>query len=288
MAIVNLPRVSLKNNPKINEAMIQKYIFEHPDVLSEALGSGKLVSIKREKSYESGGRLDILLEDDDNCRYEVEIQLGATDPSHIIRTIEYWDNENKRNPMHSHCAVIIAEEITGRFMNVISLFNNNIQLIAIQMSAYEVGNDILLAFTRVLDKVIREDEDIISEPTERPYWEKKSNKEQMALFDEVFSRISDYAPGIKPKYNKIYIGLEKDGIARNFVYFKPHKQFVAMFIRAREDKLDSFDNCGLDIDYSSRLRHYRVRMKNIQEFDDNNEVLRTLICEAKDLFNIDD
>jgi len=41
-------------------------------------------------------------------RYEVEIQLGATDESHIIRTIEYWDIERKRYPQYEHTAVIVA------------------------------------------------------------------------------------------------------------------------------------------------------------------------------------
>ena len=63
--------------------------------------------------------------DNDGC-YEIEIQLGATDPSHIIRTVEYWDTEKKRYPQYDHCAVIVAEEIIGRFMNVISLFNGEV------------------------------------------------------------------------------------------------------------------------------------------------------------------
>jgi hypothetical protein len=43
--------------------------------------------------------LDLLLQDaDGNRRYEVEVQLGKTDESHIIRTIEYWDIERKRYP----------------------------------------------------------------------------------------------------------------------------------------------------------------------------------------------
>jgi len=44
--------------------------------------------------------------------YEIEIQLGSTDESHIIRTIEYWDIERKRYPQYDHTAVIIAEDIT--------------------------------------------------------------------------------------------------------------------------------------------------------------------------------
>jgi hypothetical protein len=62
------------------------------------------------------GRLDLLLQDlDTKRRYEVEIQLGATDEAHIIRTIEYWDIERKRYPQYDHCAVLVAEDITSPF-----------------------------------------------------------------------------------------------------------------------------------------------------------------------------
>ncbi|MCR5684161.1 MAG: endonuclease NucS [Lachnospiraceae bacterium] len=281
--LVNMKRISLKNNPDINEAAIQAFIFENPEVL----GLGNLTAIQREKSYENGGRLDMLLADEDNSRYEVEIQLGATDPSHIIRTIEYWDNERKKYPQHDHCAVIVAEEITGRFMNVISLFNGTIPLIALQISAYKMGESIHIAFTKVLDRVTLGDDEDVAEPTDRVFWEKKSNKSQLKLVDEIFSRISEYATGMELKYNKMYIGLAKDGVARNFVDFKPHKQFVALFIKTRENKLDSLDTGDLNIDYIGRTRQYRVRFKSVQEYDNNKEVLKTLICEARDLFNIE-
>ena len=139
--IVTLERISLKNHPEIKEDVIQAYIFEHP----EELGLGDLTAVKREKMQPSGGRLDLLLSGED-VRYEVEIQLGATDPSHIIRTIEYWDLERKRYPQYNHCAVIVAEEITGRFMNVISLFNGTIPLIALQLNAFKTGDSVLLTF----------------------------------------------------------------------------------------------------------------------------------------------
>ena len=44
-------------------------------------------------------------------RYEVEIQLGATDESHLIRTIEYWDIERRCYPQYEHVAVIAAEDV---------------------------------------------------------------------------------------------------------------------------------------------------------------------------------
>ena len=94
MGIISQQRVSLKSKPDINEKMIQDYIYENPSIL----GLGELVGRAKEKRQPSGGRIDMLFEDEENNRYEVELQLGATDPSHIIRTIEYWDNERKRYP----------------------------------------------------------------------------------------------------------------------------------------------------------------------------------------------
>src|ERR1700704_4732422 len=88
-------------------------------------------------------------------RYEVEVQLGPTDEAHIIRTIEYWDIERKRYPQYDHCAVLIAEDITSRFLNVVALFNGMIPLIALQMQALKVGDQSTLLFTKVMDELSR-------------------------------------------------------------------------------------------------------------------------------------
>ncbi len=102
----------------------------------------------KERVHPQAGRLDLLFQDPDSLRrYEVEIQLGRTDETHIIRTIEYWDIERKRYPQYDHVGVIVAEEITGRFLNVIGLFNGFIPLIGIQMQALCIGEQISLAFS---------------------------------------------------------------------------------------------------------------------------------------------
>ena len=118
MKLVRAKKIELKNNPKIKEDAIQQFIYDDPS----CLGLGELTAINKEKIQPAGGRLDLLFVDDDNTRYEIEVQLGPTDPSHIIRTIEYWDNERKRYPQYDHCAVIVAEEITNRLYNIIQLF----------------------------------------------------------------------------------------------------------------------------------------------------------------------
>ncbi len=281
---VKTNRVSLKNHPSVNETDIQQYIFDDPSVL----GLGQLSAKQREKKQDAGGRLDILLADDEGGRYEVEIQLGATDPSHIIRTIEYWDNEKRKYPDYNHTAVIVAEEITGRFLNVISLFNGSIPLIAIQMSAYKIGDELHLAFTKVLDRVSRsDDDDAEAEIADRSFWEKKGSKASVALVEAIVEKISAIVPGIVPKYNKPYIGITINGNAKNFVQFKPKKSFLAFFIRANENTIEELDTGDLDIDYINRIRSYRVRMKSIEEYENNREIIEKLICEARDLYNID-
>ena len=123
MKYEKLTKLSIHNHPELSERWVQERIAEDPSIL----GLGDLILKDKERTQAGAGRLDLLLQDADSIRrYEVEIQLGKTDESHIIRTIEYWDIERKRNPQYEHtAAVIVAEEITSRFLNVISLFNCN-------------------------------------------------------------------------------------------------------------------------------------------------------------------
>ena len=282
MNLISAEKISLKNHPEIKEDAIQSFIFDNPKVL----GLGDLEPVRREKIQPSGGRLDILLSDDNDTRYEVEIQLGATDPSHIIRTIEYWDNERKRYPQYDHCAVIVAEEITGRFMNVIQLFNGSIPLIALQMQASKVGDNIQLSFVKVLDRVsYATDEEDESEPTDRNYWEKKSNV--LKYVDHIFKDISSYAPGFELKYNKFYIGLAKDGTTTNFVTFKPKKQFIYIIIKiSEEDEIsNNLDNIGLE--YSYKDRGYRIKLSAIDTYKNNKDYMEQLIKKAIDKKNIE-
>lgn len=284
--LVSLERISLKNHLEIKEDLIQKFVFEHP----EALGLGELTPIQRERVQPAGGRLDILMGTADNdARYEIEIQLGATDPSHIIRTIEYWDTEKKRYPQYDHCAVIIAEEITGRFMNVINLFNGAIPLIALQLSAYKVGNDISLAFTRVIDRItLGTDEDDEYEVTDRNYWENRSTKKIMGDVDAIFSELGNYTSGYELKYNKFYVGVSKDGIAKNFISFKPKKSFLHFIFKANEDQelSQKIEDAGLDVTYEGRWKQYKVKLQGFEDYKKHEELLRECVEIAMEYFNI--
>lgn len=276
-----LEKVSLKGNPDIKEDIIQKFIYDHPEVL----GLGNLTPIGREKTQPTGGRLDVLLGSDDGARYEVEIQLGATDPSHIIRTIEYWDTERKRYPQYDHCAVIVAEEITGRFFNVISLFNGSIPLIALQMSAIKTNDGVALTFTKVIDRITAgTDEEDQNITTDRAYWDKRTSVKMMKNVDEIYASLGDLVAGYEIKYNKFYVGITKDGIAKNFVMFRPHKSFLYLVLKCDMDDADfqQIENAGLEYDYKTRWKECYIKLTNFESYKKHKELIDSLAKKAKE------
>ena len=271
-------RVLLKNAVDINEAMLQEYIFENPYVL----WLWELTPLTRELQQPSGWRLDIYMWNDAWQRYEIEIQLWETDPSHIIRTIEYRDNERKRYPNYDHCAVIVAENITWRFMNVISLFNWHIPLIALKMSAFKNWSWYDIVFEKVLDRVTiwSEEEDIL-EITDRSYREKKSNKSMLELTDYIFNELNEFTKTYNIKYNKFYIWLTKEWKADNFISFKPKKKWVYINIKAEdtEENHELLDKADLEYDYIPGWwrRYFAIKLTNKKDFENKKEVLEELI-----------
>ena len=223
-------QVSMKNHEVLTEKWLQGKIVEDPSLL----GFGDLRVAAREKSLPGRGRLDLLLIDDDkDIRYEVELQLGATDESHIIRTLEYWDIEKRRYPHSDHVAVIVAEDITARFFNVISLFNGFIPIVAIRVAAIDLGdNNVTLMFTTVLDHHVRVTDDEESGiVADREYWEKASNPEIMTLMDDLMELIHRTDPSVRLNYTQQYIGLMNDRRATNYVTFVPKKKHLSVAIK---------------------------------------------------------
>lgn len=160
------------------------------------MAMGQKTGSAARRTYQEAPKLDLLLQDADpetSRRYEVEIQLGATDESHIIRTIEYWDIEKTRYPLYEHVAVLVAEDITSRFLNVISLFNKAIPLIAIHLRALDIGDVLTINATTVLDlaRPGTEDEDDPGQTTDRGYWVSRGSESSMAVADRVLSLVNE-------------------------------------------------------------------------------------------------
>lgn len=261
MKFVKPDRIWLKDHSELNEKWVQDRIVEDPSIL----GLGDLVLKDKERSQPRAGRLDILLQDaDTDRRYEVEVQLGRTDESHIIRTIEYWDIERKRYPQYDHCAVIVAEDITSRFLNVIGLFNSSIPLIAIQMTAFGLSDQVALVFNMVLDELSRglvEEDEEVQEPADRGYWESRASKEALGMADHLLEVLRQWDAKLELKYNKGHIGLAKDGVPEKFAKFKPKRQFLRVEARVPQSKeTDSeLEEAGLDL-MPYKWGKYRIRL----------------------------
>ena len=182
--------------------------------------------------------MDILLRDSkNNTLYEVEVMLGETDPSHIIRTIEYWDIERRIYPQRQHFAVLVAESFSRRYFNVIQLLSQTIPIIAVQADLIEFDNELVLNFTKIMDMYLPLEEGD-SEETNVSQWEKKANW-IVETVNEFVSILATKYPEqtITPTYTQSYIRVAID----NQQYFF-HKRvtpnvFVEIYAKDEEKRV---------------------------------------------------
>jgi len=283
---IKLKSVSLKRHATLDERWLQQVIADDPTII----GIGDVILKDKERIHTGLGRLDLLLQDSDgHGRYEVEIQLGATDESHIIRTIEYWDIEKRKYPQYDHTAVIIAEDITSRFLNVVSLFNGFIPIMAIQVTAIETSEGVGLQFTKILDTVklgyLDEDEET-AEPTDRNYWEtKRGTKKTVSLADKIKDISKTFIPSVELNYNKHYIGFSIEGRSVNFAVCKPIRSALKLDIKIpQSEEIDQLiDDSGIDVlDYDKRWSAYRLKLSD-KDISDHTELITSLLKQAYEI-----
>lgn len=235
-----------------DEKWLQEQVEKDPSVL----GLGDLTIIERERKQNSGGRIDFLMYNpEDGVRYEIELMLGKVDESHIIRTIEYWDIERRRFPSLEHRAVIVAEEITNRFFNIINLLNRSIPIIAIQLNSITFDKNLFLNFIKVLDinEPADDEEQGTAEIVDRKYWEQKVNIKSLQVFDEILEVINQDILDIRVTYNKNHIALGSSG--NNFAWFHPRKgSHIHFDIKIESDDVSEWITKLQEAGIESRLR----------------------------------
>ena len=213
--------IGIANTVSIRDAGLDEYwLQDQIGINPSILKLGDLEVLAKEKTQSSGGRLDMLLKDpEDDKMFEVEVMLGETDESHIIRTIEYWDNEKRKYPQRQHFPVLVAEKITKRFFNVIHIFSHSIPIIAIQVNLVEVEGKKCLHFSKILD-VYEEPEDSsesIHEEHDEKYWQEKAAwsldaaKTLLELLQPIFSTG-------KLHFVKNYIAIDFEG--NNYIWIR--------------------------------------------------------------------
>lgn len=277
---INLKKVSI-SEIGLDENSIQEMIANNPSII----GLGNLELLERERIQIGAGRLDILLKDiDSDKRYEVEIQLKQTDPHHIIRTLEYWDIERKRFPQYEHCAVIIAEDITNRFFNVISLFNGFIPIIAIQMNAYKIedSDKYGIVFTKILNQssLIAKEESEKQEPVDRSYWETKG--ETLDIANSILGLINSVQNNYSLNYTKSYIGI-KNKEQKNIITFHYRQKGAIVSIRlSQTDDADTIINDANIETMSYDWNMYRLKVNKRDLSDEKVEAaIKNLVSMAE-------
>ena len=265
----------------LDERWLQERINEDPSML----GLGDLTIIERERSQPSGGRIDFVLADpEEGIRYEVEVMLGRLDESHIIRAIEYWDVERTRYPNLEHRAVIVAEEITNRFFNVISLLNRAVPIIAVQLNAHKTKEQFFVTFTTVLDiaDLFGGEEEVAGEQVDRAYWEKRSNQTSMAVVDAMIKLVSQNGAPLRLTYNKHHIAVGTTG--RNFIWLHPRKEaahchmHIQLTGEERTAWVSKLGEAGLDAGPRGNQMKLRLTSKELKEHE---ALIKQLLVETE-------
>jgi hypothetical protein len=186
--------------------------------------------------------------------------------------------------------VIVAEDITSRFLNVINLFNGIIPIVAIQMQAYQVNDGVALTFTKVIDELELGEDDtasIVKGTTTRANYEEDVPKQILEMVDALYEVIKKKDPEYELKYNKYYIGLARAGVVNNFIQFRPKQNFLKLTFKGAQsaDLEKEMENAGLDvIGYDQKWREYTIRITH-KDFRAHEKLLGDIIQKAYDYNN---
>ena len=148
-----------------DEYWLQKWLVED---LSR-LGIGKIsIRAKELRHYGArGGRLDILAYDAAlDTYYEVEVMLGECDADHGFRALDYWARERLRNPNARHVAVVVAEDLSGRYRTVIETLAQHLPLIAVEIRTLLVNANPQVATT--FPVIVAQPDEFVLRPADEP------------------------------------------------------------------------------------------------------------------------
>ena len=249
-----------------DEYWLRDMIYEDPSIL----GLGDLQAVMKEKTQSQGGRLDLLLKNPaDDSMYEVELQLGPTDESHIIRCIEYWDNEKKAWPKRTHTAVLVAEEITSRFFNVVHLLSMGVPIIGIQANIVQIGETPALHFTKVIDSYEEPEEEETHQQTyDEKHWVNNypGTLECARWYKDLLKAFYGEIP---TKHFESYISLTVGGIARVWVNRRKNDRALVEVKYVEQDFAEAVDHLNKEgIAFGTRSNKFLTFNANLQQLKD--------------------
>jgi len=275
--------VSLKSSPGYDENWLEKQISAHPEMLE--LGES-VKCIRCQVQHKNGGRVDVLLKDDDNeVLYTVELMLGPLDAGHITRALDYYLREQTRPETQdwSHVCVIVAEEIqSSRYVQVAEYLATLMPLIVIELSALQIGEHLTVKCTKLFDGTGGGEEELggEEETLTRDYWIKRASALSVELTEKILPILKQSEEDTTLTFKKHFIGLAIGNRAENFIYFSPKKEFVR--VAARVGDVDGWSKkltaAGFDL-LNSNESESRVKFRLTQSLFESNQKLLAELCD---------
>ena len=138
--------------------------------------------------------------------------------------------ERRRYPAYDHVAVLVAEEVTSRFLNVMSLLSGSIPLVAIQLNALQVDQHFVLDFVKVLDQRELREDDIaegVGPKVDRQWWEDRKGSGSLQLCDKLLDIAREKAKlSLELRYAKSSVSIGVPGSFFHLLIAWPKKGFV--------------------------------------------------------------
>jgi hypothetical protein len=204
-----------------DESWLERWIVEKPSRLG--LGEIKIHKNQVIQYKNQGGRLDILAYRADlDTFYEIEVMLGECDADHGFRALDYWARERFVRPNSRHLAVLVAEDLSGRYKTVIETLPQFLPFIGIEIKVLRLPVQDGIATIQM--SIVAQPDDLIittgdepdSESTnetvlrDRAWWESNSNPAFLATVDRIASFCSELAGPSRVDYSaQSYVSLKK-------------------------------------------------------------------------------
>ena len=159
----------------MNETWLRDWIVENPARLG--LGPLDIKAVEVQHSIKSGGRLDILAYRSDlDTYYEIELMLGEVNADHGFRCLDYWARERLKKPNAHHVAVLVAEDLRGRYQTVIETLPNFLPFIAVELRVFQIKDQDVAT---IVPLIVSQPDDMILGSPDQPV-ERGSSGSRMA------------------------------------------------------------------------------------------------------------
>jgi hypothetical protein len=155
-SFVKADRLRLSAHPSMGDAWLHARVASDPGVLGltgeSANGGGNLRLVG--ESHVRDGRLELVLHDGaTGRRFTVVVRVAPADESDLLRAIVLWAGERESVPDSEHFAVLAAESFPPRVLAAATELGSVVPLTAMQLTALRVGEQAVLNFTRVIDRL---------------------------------------------------------------------------------------------------------------------------------------